>query len=210
MEAKPVLFSEWMNKSFNIFKENTAVLILASLIAVLLSAVSFGILAGPMLAGLSLITLQLVDQQGKPEAGKVFEGFSHFLQTFLFCLVWGIIVMVAFLILNMIVCIGTLLSIVGSIALGTLLMFALFLIVDRRMEFWPASMASFQTVKTNFWPLLGYYLVASVIGQAGALVCGIGMIVTLPIGWCMLTVAYREFFPTGGAPTETPPQRPAA
>ena len=57
-------------------------------------------------------------------------------------------------------------------------------------------------VKVNFWPLVGYYVVASLIGGAGAVVCGIGMIVTMPISWCLYAVAYRELTGSGRAPAE--------
>jgi len=79
-------------------------------------------------------------------------------------------------------------------AVQALLMFGLFLIVDKRMEFWPASLESFNKVKTNFWPFFGLSVVSSIIGSVGGIACGIGVIVTLPIQACILTVAYREIF----------------
>jgi uncharacterized membrane protein len=73
-------------------------------------------------------------------------------------------------------------------------MFALFLIVDKRMDFWPASMDSMDLVKTDFWPFLGLSLVAGILGYIGIIVFGIGIFLTLPIYFCIITVAYRKVF----------------
>ncbi len=166
---------------------------------------SFGILVGPMMAGLALVTLRLVDNQGKPEVSTLFEGFSYFLQSFLFVLVWSAIMLAAYLI-GLATCglIVPLVSVVG-LFLGALLMFAPFLIVEKNLAFWPASMKSLEMVKPNIWPLLGYFLVASMIGSAGSALCGIGVIVTMPISWCMYAVAYRALTAGGDAPAEAAP-----
>ncbi|MBT3295244.1 MAG: hypothetical protein HN919_13620 [Verrucomicrobia bacterium] len=215
METKEVKFGEWMSQSFDLFKENIGPLILISLVALILSTISMGILAGPMMAGLALVTLQLVDKQGKPDVSKLFEGFGFFLQSFLFVLVWGVIVAIVAVVVNLVTCgLASPLIAVGSMALGAVLMFAPYLIVEKKMDFWPASMESLQMVKANFWPLVGYYLVASIIGSAGSVACGVGMIVTMPISWCMYAVAYRELTSAGATPVEAlpvpePPPPPA-
>jgi uncharacterized membrane protein len=76
-------------------------------------------------------------------------------------------------------------------------MFGPFLIVDRNMGFWSASMTSFQTVKSNFWSFLSVSAVASVIGSIGGILFGIGIVVTAPLQACILTVAYRAIFDAG-------------
>ena len=195
MEKAEVKFGEWFDKGFNLYKENLGTLILASLIALVLSAVTIGILAGPMLAGIILITLGFFDKrEPKPEVGNVFKGFDYFLNSLLFVIVWGVAVLVVSLILALIPCIGQLASLCVIYAAQTFLMFGLFLIVDKRMEFWPASMESFNKVKTNFWPFLGLSVVTSIIASIGAIACGIGMAITAPIQACILTVAYRDVF----------------
>lgn len=202
-----VKFGDWLEKGFNLYKENFGVLVLSSLIAILLGVISFGILMGPMMAGLCFILLRLVDNQTpKPEVGELFKGFNYFLQAFLFFLVWGAIIFGASFILMFIPCIGQLAQIVLAYGLQPLLMFSMFLIVDRKMEFWPASMESINIVKTNFWPFLGFQLVCAIISQLGAIACGIGVIFTLPIGLCATAIAYREVMASRSAPAEAPAQ----
>ena len=195
MEGKvDVKFGEWIQQGWELYKANIGVWIVASLLAIVISVATLGILSGPMMAGLAWMALVLVDRkEPKPQMGDVFKGFDYFLQSFLFCLVWGII-MLAISVVSLIPCIGPLVVIVFSIVLHTVLMFGLFLIVDKKMEFWPASMLSLNVVKPNFFPFLGLLVVAGLIGQVGAIACGIGVIVTMPIAVCILAVAYRNVF----------------
>lgn len=225
MDKVNVRFGEWIENGFNIYKADFGPLVLASLIAILLSSVSFGILSGPMMAGLVVVTLQFFDKkQPPPTAGTVFQGFDYFLNSFLFFLVWGLMVMGATVILAIIPCIGIFLAMFLVYTAQAFLMFGLFLIVDRKMDFWPASMESINIVKTNLWPFLGLSVVAALIGSVGGIACGVGVFFTIPIQFCILAVAYREIFdgvripaatvqpppagtppPTGGPPPDAPP-----
>jgi uncharacterized protein involved in cysteine biosynthesis len=195
MDKPEVRFGEWIQDGFSLYKNNFGVLVVASIIALVLSLVTVGILAGPMAAGLSLITLRLIDRtKPTPAAGDIFQGFRYFLQSFLFVLAWGIIVVVGSAILSLIPCIGSLVTFALSLVIQALLMFSFFLIVDAGMDFWPASMASIRMVRRNFWPFLGFSIVASLIGGVGAILLGVGVVLTLPIEACIYAVAYREVF----------------
>ena len=195
MDKVDVKFGEWIEKGFNLYKENFGILVLASLIAVIVSAITVGVLAGPMAAGVLLIIFQLCDRkEPKPEVGTLFRGFDFFLHSFLFFVIWGIAIFVASLILGLVPFIGQLASMFVVFVAHALLMFGLFLIVDRKMEFWPASVESFNMVKRNFWPFLGFSIVSNLIGSIGAVACGIGVVFTLPLQVCILAVAYREIF----------------
>ncbi len=195
MEGKvDVKFSEWIQQGWELYKANIGVWIVASLLVIVINVATLGLLGGPMMAGLVWMALVLVDRKDpKPQMGDVFKGFDYFLQSFLFYLVWGII-MLAISLVSLIPCVGTLVVIVVSITLHTALMFGLFLIVDKKMDFWPASMLSLNVVKPNFFPFLGLLVVAMLIGHVGAIACGIGVIVTMPITVCILAVAYRNVF----------------
>ena len=195
MEKIDVKFGEWIEEGFNLYKNNFGTLVLASVIALALSTVTISILAGPMIAGLVIITLQLLRKEHpEPDAGKVFRGFDYFLDSFLFIVVWGIAIFAGSFILALFPCIGQLLFLFLVYAAQAFLMLGIFLIVDKQMSFWPASMESIQTVKTNFWPFFGLSTVASIIGSIGALVFGIGIVLTFPIQVCILAVAYRDVF----------------
>ncbi len=205
MEKIQVKFEEWIERGFHLYKENFVVLALSMLIAIILSTVTAGILVGPMIAGIYLITLALLDRQTpKPEVGTLFKGFRFFLNTFLIILVWSVILFIVSAILGMVPVIGQLAALFVIFAVQTLLMFAIFLIIDQNRDFWPASMQSFETVRTNFWPFLGLFIITSIIGAIGAIACGIGVFLTAPIQACILTVAYRDVFPVPAAAATVP------
>jgi uncharacterized membrane protein len=209
-------FGDWIKEGFDLYKQNLSVLILSSLIAYALTVVTLGILGGPMFAGLIKIVLRLHDkEQPPPTVGDVFQGFHYFLPSFLFTLVWGLIFGAGACILGFVPCIGPLIAIALTLAGVAFLMFGFYLIVDQGMDFWPASMASIEKVKPDFFPFLGLYLVAAIIGELGVLACGIGVFATMPICFAILAVTYRDVFAEGQRPPAppareiTPPEPPA-
>lgn len=195
MSKIQVKFGDWIEGGFNLYKANFGTLVLASIFVVVISTVTAGILAGPMLAGLVLVSLQLLDRKDPPpEPGKVFKGFDYFLQSFLFVVIWGIGILIGSVILGVIPVLGQLASIAFVCAAQAFLMFGMFLIVDRQMDWLPASMESINIVKSNFLPFFGLSAVAGIIGSIGAIACGIGVVFTIPIQGCILAVAYRKIF----------------
>lgn len=195
MDRPQVKFGEWIEKGFNLYKSHFGLLVLSTLIALVLSAATLGVLAGPMFAGVLYITLALYDRkEPKPEFSNVFKGFDYFLQSLLFILGWGLALTVATFIVGLVPCVGQLAALFLIYGAQAFLMFGLFLIVDRGLEFWPASLESINLVKQNFWPFLGFSVVTSIIGTIGAVACAIGVVITAPIQACILTVAYRDLF----------------
>lgn len=198
-----VRFGDWFSEGFNLYKAHLGLFVVASLIALLLAGISCGILLGPMAAGLIMIFFRLREgAMPPPGAGDVFKGFSFFLPTFLFTLVWFIIFFVVAAVLSVVPILGQALSPLVGFVGGALIMFGLYLIVDRQMGFWEASMESINIVKQNFWWFLLLSIVANIVGGAGAILCGIGMIFTWPIQICVIGVAYQEV--TGSSPAPAP------
>jgi hypothetical protein len=199
MQKVEVRFGKWIEEGFNLYKNNFGTLVLAAVIALVLSTVTVGLLAGPMIAGLVIMTLQLLRKvEPRPGAGRIFRGFDYFLNAFLFIVVWGIAILIGSFILALFPVIGQLLSLFFLYAAQAFLMFGMFLIVDKELNFLPASRESIQIVKTNFWPFFGLSAIASIIGSIGAVAFGIGIVLTIPIQVCILAVAYQEIFGRNG------------
>ena len=199
MQKIDVKIFEWIEQGWNLYKNNFGLLVLASVIALVLSTITIGILTGPMIAGLIIVTLQLLrKEEPKPDAGRGFKGFSYFLNSLLFMVIWGLAILIGSAILSIFPIIGQLLSLFFIYAAQAFLMFGLYLIVDKQMNFWPASQESIQTVKTNFWWFLLLSVIASIIGSIGAIVFGIGIVLTIPIQVCILAVAYEDIFGASG------------
>lgn len=210
MQKVEVRFGKWIEAGFNLYKNNFSTLVLAAVIGLVLSTVTVGLLAGPMIAGLVIVTLQLLRrEEPKPDAGRVFRGFDYFLNSFLFITVWGIAILIGSFILALFPVIGQFLSLFFLYAAQAFLMFGMYLIVDKQLNFGPASRESIKTVQTNFWPFFGLSAIASIIGSIGAVAFGIGIVLTVPIQACILAVAYQEIFDRTGQPS-TPDSASAA
>jgi hypothetical protein len=195
MEPVRVNPGEWFEKGFRLYRENILKLVPVTFVALILSVASVGILAGAMLSGVLIITLALLRRQHpKPEILDIFKGFRFFINSLVFVLGWGLLICAGSLILFRIPGIGQLVVLFFIYSAQAFLMFGPFLIVDREMGFFHATITSFNTVKRNFWPFLSVSAVAGVIGSIGCIAFGIGVIVTVPIQVCILTVAYEAVF----------------
>jgi hypothetical protein len=91
-------------------------------------------------------------------------------------------------VLNLVFCILVVL------ALYLLWIFAFPLIMDRRMDFWPAMEASRKTVMANLGTMTGLLLVGILLGLIGVLACCIGIFFTLPIFYGAVAYAYEDLF----------------
>ncbi|MFH1137734.1 MAG: hypothetical protein V1816_16830 [Pseudomonadota bacterium] len=203
MNKPEVRLMEWFKGGFALFKDNFTILLVAGIITTVISWASVGILSGPMLAGLILTAVGLAKkQQPAPGVLDVFQGFRFFMDAFPFVLFWGAIILSLAFILSLLPLIGTVVAVLFILGAKALLMFGLFLIVDKEIEFWPASKMSIETVKAQFAPFLALALVIGVLGWLGMLALGVGIFVTLPFAICILTVAYLDMFPGSQAEEE--------
>lgn len=126
-----------------------------------------------------------------PQIGDVFKGFDFFLQALLLFLVVGVVFAAA-----------SRIPVVGMVAptlLFPLVMFSMCLLVDKKMEFWPAIQTSYEKAKGEYVSLLVLSLLAGLIASVGALLCVVGIILTAPFGAIVTVVAYRHLFEDAAA-----------
>ncbi|MSU20859.1 MAG: DUF4339 domain-containing protein [Pedosphaera sp.] len=134
--------------------------------------------------GLDWLFLKLV--RGEPaDIADIFAGFQvNFLQ-----LVLGGIVTSALILL------GLLLFILPGIYLMVAwLGFCPLLIMDKRLDFWPALELSRKVVTQNWWTIFGLFLLTLLIVIAGVLALGVGLFVALPLATGAMVYAYEDIF----------------
>ena len=85
---------------------------------------------------------------------------------------------------------------IGSVVVALFTFFAIVLIVERNLSAIDGIKTSFEIVKNNFVQVLITYLIVGAIATVGAFLCGIGLIVSLPVAGLYLVYAYRTL--TGG------------
>ena len=162
-----------------------------------------------MMAGMILVILALVRHPDeKVEIGTLFKGFDHFIQAFLLCLVWLLISIVPFTLLAIIPVLGSILLYFAAALVYMVAIFACFFIVDKGMDFWPASKMAIKAIQEHFPLLFGYFVVSYILASIGGILFGIGAFLTLPILYCMSAIAYEEL--CSGREAGSPPDTSSA
>lgn len=200
---------------WELFKNNVAPFIIAMVIwgvvALIVYAVMFGLILLPALGGSSetalfaftgigffgifILTLVMVvlfmlaqggfinaalkaHDTGKVELSDFFK-FRNIAQILLFGLVTGVANgLLAF-------------TGIGSLIVGALTMFGLFLVVDRNMNFWDAIIGSAKLFINNFAQSAILYLLAMVAFAVGGMLCGLGILVAAPLAVLAFATYYR-------------------
>ena len=91
---------------------------------------------------------------------------------------------------------GLLLCILPGIYLAVGYVFALPLVVDKKMEFWTAMEVSRRVVHEHWWSMFALVIVLALVAFAGFLLCGIGAVITVPIASAALMYVYEDLFGT--------------
>jgi serine/threonine protein kinase len=147
------------------------------------------LIGGPLMGGLYLYFLKRI----RREAVRVESAFSGFsialLQLILVSIVSGALTALGFLCL-----------IVPGVYLLVAWWFALPLVVDKRLDFWPAMQLSRKTISRHWWQFFAFLLVLGLINVGGFMVACVGVFITMPISLAALMYAYEDIFnPHAGA-----------
>lgn len=189
-----------LDKGLNLYKENFMIVFPATALAMVVGGVTCGICSGPMFCGVFAIILALLrGKDPKPAFGDVFNGFSRFLPAFLAVLVTVVVMSVATTILMVVPILGKIAAFLINICVvPTVLAWALLLVTDQDATFGEAITTPFKLFQDKrFWPVALVVTVASLIGGLGAIACGVGVFLTMPLAYCIIAAAYEEVY--GGA-----------
>ena len=136
----------------------------------------------PLLMGNFIVSAKLLQGQA-PEFRDFFTGFQFFVPLLLLSLVAGIFIGI-----------GTVLLIIPGIYLAVAYLFASNLVVDRRLDFWPAMELSRLTVNPRWFAYFAFLLLLSLLNLGGALLLGLGLLVTIPVSFGAVAAAYADIF----------------
>jgi uncharacterized membrane protein len=129
-----------------------------------------------------IVSAKLLQGQ-TPDFRDFFAGFQFFLPLLLLSLVAGLFIGI-----------GTILLLVPGVYLAVAYMFASNLVVDRRLDFWPAMELSRRTINPRWFGYFAFMLLVALLNLAGALLLGLGLLVTIPLSFCTVTAAYADLF----------------
>jgi hypothetical protein len=141
------------------------------------------LLIGPAYAGIYWFFLRRI----RGEAVKFEDMFAPFSVAFVASLLAGLIV-------SILASLGFMLCIIPGIVLLALWTFTWPLLMDKRLDFWPAMEVSRKVLWPNVWGITGLVLVGFLILLGGLLLCGVGVYVAFPLVIAAQTYAYEDFF----------------
>ena len=103
---------------------------------------------------------------------------------------------IATLIMGVLTSIGSFLCVIPGLLVSIFTMFTTVALLDRNLSPVDALKASFEIVKAKFIDCLLVWLVAIAIIAVGALLCGVGLLVAIPVAFLFEIFAFRRI--TGG------------
>jgi hypothetical protein len=153
-----------------------------ALILLLLHVGGF-LFAGPLLGGLCLYFLKKI--RGEPSSLET--SFSGFRLAFMPLFLAGLVGTVA-------TSAGLACLILPGVFLAGVTILTLVLVVDKRLEFWPAFKLSGAAISRHWGKFFGFMLVLALINVAGIMALIVGLLVTAPITLAALIFAYEDIF----------------
>jgi uncharacterized membrane protein len=136
----------------------------------------------PLSVGFFVVSAKLL-QRRTPDFQDFFTGFQFFLPLLLLTIVSALLIVV-----------GLILLVLPGIYLLVSYLFASMLVIDQRLDFWPAMELSRRTVQTQWFGFFVFFLLLILINLGGALALGIGLLISLPVSSCAVAVAYADLF----------------
>jgi uncharacterized membrane protein len=143
-------------------------------------------------AGFLIFTFRAIKRQ-TTNFSDFFQGFNKFLPYFLANLVVGVLT-----------ALGTLLLILPGIYLAVAYSFTFPLMVERRLDFWPAMESSRKLLTKEWFSYFGFILLLGLVNFLGLIPCGLGLLITLPLTGCAIAAAYEDIVGVVGAPSSEP------
>lgn len=173
------------------------------------------VISGPLMGGLWMVFIR-ASRGRRVEAGEAFAGFGPFFVDLLLVNLLSTVAMMVGMIPGLVpigiglgvliadreadVVYGTLFGIggflcaVGGLVAWTLIGYAMALAMDRQTGFWRAMVISFQVVRRRLFRNLLLFLVTSLLGLLGYLLCFVGIFLTFPWIFAVYALAYEEQF----------------
>jgi uncharacterized membrane protein len=170
----------WLSAGWQIVQQDLGSYVLMALLFGVLAACVPVVLHGPLMVGFHIAIMRKM-VRGTMEVGDLFKGFNLFVPS-----------LVASLLISLFTTIGFVCCIIPGIVVSAMFMFTYLFILDKRMDFWPAMQASHEVVKRNYVGFSLFIAATMLLNFVGILCLLVGILITIPITFAAITVAYRE------------------
>ena len=168
----------WLGEGWALVQADLGNYLLISLLFFLLNGVPF--IQGALIAGFHIYTIKKLAGRN-PDIAEIFKGFKFFGAT-----------LVASLLIAFFTFLGTLALIIPGLVIAAMYKFTYLFIVDKRMGFWEAMKASHNIVRNDYFGFTMFLIAAFLVNVLGFLCLIVGLMVTVPLTFAAITVAYRD------------------
>ncbi len=198
-----VKIGDYFNRGWEIFKQYSWGFVLFTLVTFLI-AVALAMLPGPLgmmgrgedsmgggnlifniispILGVGYYFVAFQIMRNRPYGfGDFFNGFKKFLPVFLTAFVSGILIGLGFVLL-----------LLPGIYLAVSYLFAQLFVVDKNLNFWSAMEASRKIITRKWFSFFGLVLLLALLNILGAIILGVGLLVTIPLSACVVAAAYED------------------
>jgi uncharacterized membrane protein len=185
----PTRIGDWFSRGTEVWRANWGPYLLFTLLYAAITGLGQGLLnliiGMHLIAGFFVVALRQL--RGQPTTfGDFWKAFEHFVPFLL-----------ASLLTTVLIALGTMLCILPGVYLAVAYLLVPPILWDRRLEFWEAMELSRQVITARWFAWFGLALLLILLNLAGALACGVGLLVTWPLSICILAAAYEDVL---GAP----------
>jgi hypothetical protein len=185
---------EWFSRAWRLVLEE--LWLLAGATAVIL-VLAIGMISFPVIGTVAIVLLGFVLWGGlgwlflkriRGQRADMGDAFAGFALAFVPLMLGGLVI-------QALTTVGLALCIVPGVYLVVIWWgFAPLLIIDKRLDFWPAMELSRKVVNAHWWQVAALTLCVVAVGLSGLLLFGVGIFLTLPLALAALVYAYEDIF----------------
>jgi hypothetical protein len=180
--TKPRGSGAWIFAGWTAVTGNFWIFVLLGLIYLAAGSTVPVLVQGPVALGLQWAALRQVSGR-RAEVNDIAYGFNQFPHAVLVCLTTSLLIGVS-----------TIFLIIPGLIAAALLQFPYLLVIDRKLDFWGAIRESFSVSQRHFGSLFGLFLLQVCLIIGGVLLCGVGLLVAIPIIYASSAAAYLDLF----------------
>jgi uncharacterized membrane protein len=168
----------WLSEGWQLVFADLGNYVLMALVFCIFNSVP--LIQGALITGFHIFTMKKLTGRNA-DIADLFKGFNFFVPT-----------LVASLLIAIFTFLGTLAFIIPGLVIAAMYKFTYLFILDKRMDFWPAMQASHAVVRNDYFGFTMFLILAVLLNIVGFCFFLVGLLVTIPVTFAAITVAYKE------------------
>lgn len=186
VERQQVNMGDWISRAWDMVTADLGPFIILGLIYLVIVGVTSSlvivefVVLGPLAVGFFLVVFEKIRGR-EVNIGDIAKGFNYFVPAVL-----SNILITVFTVIGFVFCI------IPGFIIAALYLFTPAFILEQKLDFWEAMEASRKVVMQHLFELIIFVIILGLINLVGALLCGIGLVFTIPLTFAAMGLAYDD------------------